>query len=298
MPKKFYSQFGEDKYVFDTFFSDRTTPGIYFEAGAMDGISLSNTKAFEEMGWTGVLVEPMPENYKKLLKNRPRDKCFSVILDKQRGSKTLAIHDKLPNVSSVVENNTGHNNYWHKDDDGNNTSRELSIPTDTMGNVLKTAGVTHIDFISLDIEGYEAQALSGMDWSIPVGVWCIETSPSGNDDNNTHKIRRMLSQNGYTFYRKFHINDIWVGRNLEKFTMPTPPPQISNVISNLYNVAAPRVQGLILGEGDNDYGVPPPEQESVTEPAKLNPNLKFAGQVIIVALVIQMVTVLLKQKRN
>ena len=295
MPRKFYGQFGEDKHVFDTFFSDRTTPGVYFEAGAMDGINLSNTKAFEEMGWTGVLVEPMPETYKKLLKNRPRDKCFSVILDSDRGSKTLAIDDKLPNVSSVVEGNKGHNNYWHKDDDGNKKSREITIATETMGNVLKTAGVTYIDFVSLDIEGYEVQALSGMDWNIPVGVWCIETSPTGKADSKTFKIRQMLSSHGYTFYGNFHINDIWIGRNLEKFSI-TPPPQMSSTINNLFNTTLERAP-VLLTAASNDYGVPAPIEEPAP-PTKLDPNIKFIGQVVVVALVIQMITTLLKSKRN
>ena len=293
MPRKFYGQFGEDKYVFETFFSDRTTPGTYFEAGAIDGISLSNTKAFEEMGWSGVLVEPMPHIYKKLVKNRPRDKCFSVILDSNRGTKTLAIDDKLPNVSSVVEDNKGHNNHWHKDDDGNNTSREITLPTDTMSNVLKTAGVTHIDFLSLDVEGYEVQALSGMDWNIPVGVWCIETRAAGHADRRTFQIRRMLEQNGYTFHSYFHINEIWVGRNLEKFHSITPPPQVTSIIHNLFQ-APPTA---LLTAASNDFGVPPEQPEPVEAP-RLDPNIKFIGQVIVVALVIQMVTTLLKSSKK
>jgi hypothetical protein len=48
------------------------TNGTHLEAGANDGESFSNSLYLErEYGWTGILVEAVPELYKKLLtKNR------------------------------------------------------------------------------------------------------------------------------------------------------------------------------------------------------------------------------------
>jgi hypothetical protein len=46
--------------------------GFFVEAGANDGIKQSNTLYFEKYkGWTGLLIEPIPELANKCQKNRP-----------------------------------------------------------------------------------------------------------------------------------------------------------------------------------------------------------------------------------
>ena len=51
------SQCGEDQWILENLKPDR---GIFFEVGSFDGIQSSNTLAFEDLGWTGVLVEADP----------------------------------------------------------------------------------------------------------------------------------------------------------------------------------------------------------------------------------------------
>src|SRR5262245_59004648 len=46
--------------------------GIFVEAGANDGLRQSNTLYFEKYrGWTGLLVEPVPELAERCRRNRP-----------------------------------------------------------------------------------------------------------------------------------------------------------------------------------------------------------------------------------
>ena len=45
------------------------------DLGAGDGVEKSNSLAFEEkLGWTGLLIEPMPAAFRELQKNRPKAK--------------------------------------------------------------------------------------------------------------------------------------------------------------------------------------------------------------------------------
>jgi FkbM family methyltransferase len=195
-----YSQFGEDEYVFDTFFKTKSTPGVYFEAGAMNGIELSNTKPFQEMGWKGVLVEAMPDKYEALRKNRPRDACFQCILSDTSGeTKTLNVDEKLPNVSSVAQNNAAHAAHWH------NNSKTIDVRTKTLADILRFERTEYIDFFSLDIEGYELFALRGMDWNVRVGVWCIEML-----GDKCHAVRSLLQAHGYRYHSNIHFNEIWI----------------------------------------------------------------------------------------
>ena len=51
-------------------FQWRKVGGLFFEAGASDEIHGSSTLKLEvQYGWTGLLVEADPDNYKKLLKS-------------------------------------------------------------------------------------------------------------------------------------------------------------------------------------------------------------------------------------
>ena len=52
----------------DLFYNQSKTNGFFFEAGAFDGVSASNTLFFEmQRNWNGLLVEANPDNYDHLL---------------------------------------------------------------------------------------------------------------------------------------------------------------------------------------------------------------------------------------
>ena len=67
----FQGQFKQARIV-DLFYNQSKTNGFFFEAGAYDGVAVSNSLFFElNRGWTGLLVEAHPDNYERLLdKNR------------------------------------------------------------------------------------------------------------------------------------------------------------------------------------------------------------------------------------
>ena len=55
----FYSQQGEDIYVYRNFINKIAPNGIFVELGAMNGITYSNTKFFEDtLQFSGTLIEP------------------------------------------------------------------------------------------------------------------------------------------------------------------------------------------------------------------------------------------------
>ena len=59
--------------------------GFFIEAGANDGYSRSNTYYLEKkLGWTGLLVEGIPELYVKCVKRRPNSVVIGCALVKDR----------------------------------------------------------------------------------------------------------------------------------------------------------------------------------------------------------------------
>lgn len=78
---KLYSQNSEQLFIMD-YFSDKPT-GKFIDIGAYDAIRFSNVRALFEKGWSGVLVEPAPENYrgiKEHYEGEPRIEVLNVAI--------------------------------------------------------------------------------------------------------------------------------------------------------------------------------------------------------------------------
>lgn len=74
--RKDFSQFGESLRI-DTMLNGLKN-GFLVEAGALDGETFSNSLFFErERNWSGILIEPLPLSYQKILKKNR--KMYSII---------------------------------------------------------------------------------------------------------------------------------------------------------------------------------------------------------------------------
>src|SRR5436190_1037191 len=77
--------------------------GFFIEAGANDGIAQSNTLYFEKyFGWTGLLIEPIPELAQRCRKNRPgcvTENC--ALVDFEYSPKTVEM--RFCNLMSLVK---------------------------------------------------------------------------------------------------------------------------------------------------------------------------------------------------
>ena len=86
----------------------------------------------------------------------------------------------------------------------------IPTPFIALKNVFAENNVSHIDYLSMDVEGYELDALKGIDFkAVTINVMTIEnndTSSFGDD-----KIRKFLKEKGFVFYARMHIlDDVYV----------------------------------------------------------------------------------------
>lgn len=72
---KTYSQLGADLVAYAL--HNGKKDGFYVDIGANDGVSISNTLLFENLGWQGFCVEASPKTYEALRKNRKCD-CYNL----------------------------------------------------------------------------------------------------------------------------------------------------------------------------------------------------------------------------
>lgn len=139
--------------------------GIFLEAGAHDGLTQSNTIGLEKWSkWTGILVEPIPELAEKCRKNRKNaivEEC--ALVDPPNADKAISIWSC--GLMSVIKGSHSEEGEHLKKGSGYQNIKPtlISVEGKTIANLLKKHGITQLDFLSLDLEGYEENALRGLE---------------------------------------------------------------------------------------------------------------------------------------
>ncbi|BAN36208.1 hypothetical protein SCD_n02400 [Sulfuricella denitrificans skB26] len=157
---KYYSQHGEDA-LLDLIFGDQKE-GFFVEVGCIDGKRFSNTLLFEERGWKGLCVEAHSGYIGMLKANRPRSivcHCAAGEADEDaifyanaRGS--LSTLDK----SSETRWKRDYAHFF-------SGFEEQLVKKMRLSTLLDAHQITKVDILSLDVEGYEIEAIKGLNLS-------------------------------------------------------------------------------------------------------------------------------------
>ena len=115
-----YSQFYEDLILFCIFYDVKN--GFYIDVGANDPNHISVTKAFYLRGWNGVNLEPLPDKYELLLKERKRDLNLQIGVGNEKGNFSLLLRGTGSTLSKTYKNRN---------------SKILNINVNTMSNICK-----------------------------------------------------------------------------------------------------------------------------------------------------------------
>lgn len=140
--------------------------GFYIDVGANDPEADSVTKAFYDLGWRGLNIEPIPHWFQKLKESRLRDINLQLAVGSEPGEITLF---EIPDTGlSTAERAIAGR---HEMERGYN-SQELKVPMDTLANLCDKYHTAPIHFLKIDVEGMEKAVLEGIDFD-KVRPWII-----------------------------------------------------------------------------------------------------------------------------
>lgn len=149
--------------------------GFFVEFGANDGLSQSNTAYLERyQGWHGLLIEAAPTKFAECVRNRPGSIVVHAALvppDYRKEFVTLRYANLMTIVSDpgLAERGDCRLDRHLAAAKGHIRSDEpygveFMAPASTLGAVLDAYDIDDVDFMSVDVEGLELAALSGLDF--------------------------------------------------------------------------------------------------------------------------------------
>lgn len=178
---------------------------FFIEVGANDGISQSNTFFLEKKYKSkGLLIEPSQVLFEKCIKYRSRRNIYENFALVSNQYKKDFIKLVFANLMTIVAKNSKRDIKSHLQRSRKfykNENYSFYAKVITLGKLLKKHNIKKVNFLSIDVEGYEMNLLKGIDFSkVIIDYILIET-------NDLQKINNYLLKENYKIIKKLSSHD-------------------------------------------------------------------------------------------
>jgi FkbM family methyltransferase len=200
---KYYSQFEQDKFVYENYFQNKTD-GYFVDIGAHDGTTFSNSRFFEELGWTGVCVEPNPIIFEQLQSVRSCKCMKKAVSDKTGHAQFFQIIEGADMLSGLVEefSQNGIKNIYNNLEDIGEGFDYIDVELELFENIVDQI---EIDFLSVDTEGNELKILQTIDFDkYKIKVITVENNEYDN------RFVDFLTSKGYQFVVRLGCDELYI----------------------------------------------------------------------------------------
>jgi FkbM family methyltransferase len=167
--------------------------GFYVDVGASDPVVRSVTKHFYDLGWRGVNLEPVARFHRMLERDRPGDVNLCVALGSSPGALTF-FEFEAEGISTLSPANAEHFTAL-----GYPCERR-TVEVVTLAAVCAAHCPGPIDFLKIDVEGWERQVIEGGDWTrFRPRVLLVEATKPNSTEPTWHEWEPLLLAQGYLF---------------------------------------------------------------------------------------------------
>jgi FkbM family methyltransferase len=152
-----FAQNGEDVVLWRAL--GNVVAGRYIDVGARHPSNESVTRAFYNLGWRGIAIDPVPHFAELFRRERPEDIVIEAAITSRPG-ESVTLHE-IPDtgLSTLIDEvSDRHHRSGYE-------VRDVSVATRTLDEILDAAGWAgeNIHFLSIDTEGAEAEVLASID---------------------------------------------------------------------------------------------------------------------------------------
>lgn len=216
MSVRWFSQVGQDRLVHSL-----SVPGVFVDLAANDPYENSNTAALEMLGWKGICIDPTLRSKELFLKSNRTCTFVNAVIGSK--NETVLFRDISPirqtrhswmfGLSGVVSSRSS-KTCWGKRyciSPLELSKRGLRVhhrvmSVQTLDSIMNSYHIKKIDYLSLDVEGYEFQVLSG--YSSSPRLLSIENP-------NSH-CKRALKKRNMLFFRSLGNfgEEFWISKEV------------------------------------------------------------------------------------
>ncbi len=193
--KSLYSHGNEERIV-RHFFRDRRD-GFFLDVGAFHWQTDSTTLYLEKhLGWSGIAIDAQAEYGEGYAKNRPKTRFYSyLVTDHSEDVETLYLAGQLSSKDKTHLDAFPAMKGFE--------APEIRVPTITLNDLLDQNDVDRIDFLSMDIEGAEPEALAGFEIErFRPALVCIEIAAKHRE-----KVAAYFKSHGYERIEAYSRHD-------------------------------------------------------------------------------------------
>jgi len=167
--------------------------GVFLDVGSADAQKGNNTYFLEsQLGWSGIAVDALAEYGPSYERLRPRTRFLALFVsDHSADNATIYVSRRFEQYSSAARDFTA--------DRASGDVATRQVPSITLNDLLSQAGISQLDFMSMDIELSEPKALAGFDLPrFRPRLVCIEAHPETRQAILDYFVAR-----GYTVVGKY-----------------------------------------------------------------------------------------------
>lgn len=193
----YYSQYRQDMLLRFFLFNSKND-GVFIDIGGNHPITINNTYYFEQIGWSGLAFEPVKKN-NLLWKEIRKTECLPIALGKEEAEMEFVEYED--DVMSGFKDSV---------DFGGEIKDTYMVKVRPLKSVLAEYNISHVDFMSIDVEGGEMEVLEGIDFDA-VDIYCILIE-NNKGSKKAKQVRKYLIKNGYFLFGRLWLDDVWVKR--------------------------------------------------------------------------------------